>query len=141
MNKEHMAKLVQRINRKDWWHVPPCDPQAYAKRGKFLSSTFRMAEYWGRPLDTPERITVQNPLVGDEETIERTLLGAPEPIDLNADNLADKQFAKDAKLYAAGRAHGYDAIVLLTPKAFVAFKIDGKLPISMELNLLVGEWQ
>ncbi len=34
---EYMQKLLQRINRKDWWHVPPQDPQSYSKRGKFLS--------------------------------------------------------------------------------------------------------
>jgi len=26
-------KLLVRINRKDWWHVPPADPAAYRKRG------------------------------------------------------------------------------------------------------------
>jgi hypothetical protein len=57
-------KLVARINRKDWWHVPPAAPKAYQQRGKFLASTFREAEFWGRPLDTPIRVRVINPIIG-----------------------------------------------------------------------------
>ena len=57
-------KLLARINRKDWWHVPPADPKAYRQRGKFLASTFREAEFWGRPLDTPIRVRVSNPIIG-----------------------------------------------------------------------------
>jgi len=56
-------KLLARINRKDWWHVPPADPKAYPKRGKFLASTFREAKFWGRPLDTPIRVSVANPII------------------------------------------------------------------------------
>ena len=77
MEKTHRDKLVARINRKGWWHVPPADAKAYEKRGKFLASTFRDAEFWGRPLGTPIRVNVVNPLVGDEPTIETELLGAP----------------------------------------------------------------
>ena len=58
-----------------FWHVTPVAPNSYSKRDKFLASTYREAEFWGRPNDTPERVTVENPLIGDEETIERTLLG------------------------------------------------------------------
>src|ERR1051326_2557287 len=43
------TNLISYINRKDWWHVPPEDPTAYQKRGMFLSSTFRQAEFYGRP--------------------------------------------------------------------------------------------
>jgi hypothetical protein len=47
----HLQKLVRHINRKAWWHVPPRDPRAYEKRGKFLASSFREAEFYGRPHD------------------------------------------------------------------------------------------
>jgi len=47
-------KLVAHVNRKGWWHVPPRDPTAYGKRGKFFASSFREAEFWGRPLDEPQ---------------------------------------------------------------------------------------
>lgn len=39
-------KLIAHVNRKDWWHVPPRDPSAYSKRGKFFASSFREAEFW-----------------------------------------------------------------------------------------------
>lgn len=122
VKQEFIEKLIQRINRKDWWHVTPVDPKSYSRRGKFLASTYRAAEFWGRPNDVPERVVVKNPLVGDEETIERTLLGRFESntwpdiaVDIAADRpFAERRYALDAKLYAAGRAQGYDAIVLLS---------------------------
>ena len=77
MEATYRDKLLARINRKDWWHVPPADPKAYQKRGKYLASTFREAEFWGRPLDTPVHVSIANPIVGDESTIETELLGAP----------------------------------------------------------------
>jgi hypothetical protein len=33
---------------------------------------------WGRPNNPPERVTLENPLLGDNETMERTLLGQHE---------------------------------------------------------------
>ena len=64
MEATNRDKLLARINRKDWWHVPPADPKAYQKRGKFLASTFREAEFWGRPLDIPVRVRVINLIIG-----------------------------------------------------------------------------
>src|SRR5271157_5788650 len=147
--QEYVDKLIQRINRKDWWHVPPVDPKSYSKRGKFLASTYRAAEFWGRPNDTPKRVTVKNPLIGDEETIERTLLGRHESKswpDIDEDIASGKQFgerryALDAKLYEAGRAQGYDAIVLLSSASFARFQSEGRIPLSIELNLLTGNWE
>jgi len=146
MKQEYKEKLIRRINRKDWWHVTPVDPKSYYKRGKFLSSTYREAEFWGRPNNTPERVTVKNPLIGDEETIERTLLGQYESgswpnidEDINAGKpVGWRQFELDARLYRAGRAKGYDAIVLLSPRNFAKFKAEGRIPLSIELNLLEG---
>src|ERR1035441_100482 len=73
MESGPIEKLIARINRKDWWHVPPSDPKAYQKRGMFLASTFREAEFWGRPLDTPIRVKVVKPIIGDEITIQNEL--------------------------------------------------------------------
>jgi hypothetical protein len=126
-------KLIAHVNRKEWWHVPPQDPKAYAKRGKFLASSFREAEFWGRPLDEPQRVEVALPLVGDEESIERMLFGrrvSHEDIEM------EERWALDAKLKAAALAKGYDSIVLMTPKAFSEFSAGIKLPRSMELNIL-----
>jgi len=126
-------KLIAHVNRKDWWHVPPRDPSAYSKRGKFLASSFREAEFWGRPLDEPQRVTIARPLIGDEETIEKSLLGRP----VSGEDMAmEERWTLDAKMKRAALAQGYDSILLMSPKAFSAFKASGKLPRSMELNIL-----
>jgi len=125
--------LIAHVNRKDWWHVPPSDPNAYSKRGKFFASSFKDAEFWGRPLDEPQRVTIANPLIGDEETIEKKLLGrcvSTEDITMEA------RWALDAKLKRAASAEGYDSIVLMAPKAFAEFQSSGKLPRNIELNVL-----
>src|SRR5208283_1837027 len=72
-----LDRIIRHVNRKEWWHVPPRDPQAYLKRGKFLASSFAEAEFWGRPLDEPQKVNISCPLVGDEPTIERCLFGKP----------------------------------------------------------------
>jgi hypothetical protein len=43
-------RIVAHVNRKAWWHLPPQDPMAYRKRGKFFASSFAEAEFYGRPL-------------------------------------------------------------------------------------------
>jgi len=126
-------KLIAHVNRKDWWHVPPRDPHSYGKRGKFLASSFREAEFWGRPLDEPQSVTIARPLIGDEETIEKSLLGRR----VSGEDMAmEERWTLDAKMKRAALARGYDSILLMSPKAFSAFKADGKLPRSMELNIL-----
>ncbi len=126
-------KLIAHVNRKDWWHVPPRDPSAYSKRGKFLASSFREAEFWGRPLDEPQRVTIARPLIGDEETIEKSLLGRRVSTD---DISMEARWALDARIRREALARGFDSIVLLSPKAFSEFNKTGVLPRSIELNVL-----
>jgi hypothetical protein len=128
-----VAKIVRHINRKEWWHVPPQDPDAYLARGKFLASSFVEAEFWGRPLDEPQKVIVSRPLIGDEGTIEKELFGRRVS---NEDISIKKRWALDAKLKKAALAKGYDSIVLITPKAFSTFKKSRRLPRSIELNVL-----
>lgn len=130
-------KLIAHINRKDWWHVPPQDAKAYQKRGKFYASTFREAEFWGRPLDQAQHVSIANPLIGDEDNLELKLLGRliPEP-DPDSPKVLEWRWKLDARMKNAALAEGYDAIVLLTPKAFAAYKECGKIPRSIELNVL-----
>ncbi len=66
-------RIVAHVNRKGWWHVPPQDPMAYSKRGKFFASSFSEAEFYGRPLDEPQRVVIAKPLVGDEQAIAKAL--------------------------------------------------------------------
>lgn len=137
-------KLVKHINRKDWWHCPPEDPKAYEKRGQFLASSFAAAEFWGRPLDTPIRVTIANPLVGDEPSVQKELFDKviPEPPDDGKPDTLHKinarlawRFSLDAKMKQAAQRKGYDSIVILSPSAFAKFKAEGKIPRSIELNV------
>jgi hypothetical protein len=139
MESGPIEKLIARINRKDWWHVPPSDPRAYAKRGMFLASTFREAEFWGRPLDTPIRVKVVNPIIGDECTIQNELGVVPPkyPGD-DSPRLLKWRWHLDAKLKMTALSRGHDAIVLLSSTSYAKFLTEGTLPHSMELNLLHG---
>jgi hypothetical protein len=128
-----IENLVAHVNRKSWWHVPPHDPNAYSKRGKFLASIFREAEFWGRPLDEPQSVGITKPLIGDEETIEKELFGRR----ISSEDIAiEERWKLDAKIKRAALRKGYDSIVLLAPRAFTEFQSTGKLPRSMELNVL-----
>jgi len=137
MNKSDVffEKLVAHVNRKEWWHVPPQHPSAYSRRGKFLASSFREAEFWGRPLDEPQRVTVAKPLIGDEQTIEKKLFGRRVSRD---DITMEERWTLDAKMRRAALKKGYDSILLMAPKAFAEFSVTGKLPRSIELNILSG---
>jgi hypothetical protein len=128
-----LDKIVRHVNRKVWWHVPPRDPGAYLKRGKFLASSFAEAEFWGRPLDEPQKVKISRPLIGDEATIERRLLGR---VVSNDDISMEHRWALDARIKKAAMKRGYDSIVLVSPEAFSTLKNVGKLPRSMELNIL-----
>jgi len=130
-------KMLARINRKDWWHVPPADPSAYRKRGKFLASTFREAEFWGRPQDTPIHVCIRNPIIGDEPAIEAELLGTPSQYPAEGSSkLLQWRWKRDAMLKNAAQAKGYDSIVLMSQSAYAKLAKAGKIPLSLELNLL-----
>ena len=125
-------KIVAHVNRKQWWHVPPRDPEAYRKRGKFLASSYREAEFWGRPSDMPQKVCIAKPLIGDEATIEKKLFGkciSDENIEM------EERFKLDAKIKRAALAKGYDSIALMAPKAYAEFRRGGKIPRCMELNV------
>jgi hypothetical protein len=125
-------KLIAFVNRKSWWHVPPVDPDAYRKRGKLLGSSFEAAEFYGRPLDEPQRVVVAKPLIGDERTISKVLRIPPQH-----DGMTLKQVAAhDALWRNAALKNGFDSILLVAPKCFAKFKTTGKIPRSLELNIL-----
>jgi len=133
LRETHLQRLIRHINRKAWWHVPPMDPRAYEKRGKFLASSFREAEFYGRPNDIPERVAIVAPVVGDDHYIETTLIGRVE----SSPNMSvPKRLALDAKLRRAALRKGFDSIVLLTPNGYRQFKNGGRIPRSMELNIV-----
>jgi hypothetical protein len=129
---DKIQKLVRHVNRKDWWHVTPEDPRAYRKRGKFLSSSFGEAEFYGRPNDVPERVAIASPVVGDESTIERKLIGR---VESHPDITLRQRFALDAKLRRAALRKGYDSIILMSVQGFKKFTAEGRIPGSLELNV------
>jgi hypothetical protein len=133
MKRAFYERLVARVNDKEWWHVPPQDPTAYRKRGKFLASSFREAEFWGRPLDEAQKVAVAKPLIGDEATIERALFRKRVS---KGHITVHQRWRLDAKMKRAALAQGYDSILLMTPEEFVTFKSIGKVPRSLELNIL-----
>jgi hypothetical protein len=130
--QEFLKRLTAHINRKHWWHSPPQDRAAYSKRGKFYASTFKEAEFWGRPLDVPERVRVTRPLVGDEPTIMGRL---HLPMFDHDERTVEERYALDAKMRKAALKLGYDSIVLMTQRAFRRFKETGNIPRSIELNV------
>ena len=133
LRETHLQKLIRHINRKAWWHVPPMDPRAYEKRGKFLASSFGEAEFYGRPHDIPERVTIAAPVIGDDRHIESTLIGRVE----SALHMSvPKRLALDAKLRRAALRRGFDSIVLLTSKSFQALRSSGAIPRSIEFNIV-----
>jgi hypothetical protein len=131
--REDLQKLIRHINRKDWWHVRPTDPSAYEKRGKFFASSFEEAEFYGRPGDAPEKVTVATPVVGDNDTIERKLMGR---VESHPSLSVRERFALDAKLRRAALRKGYDSILLMSETGFLEFKKKGKIPRSLELNVV-----
>jgi hypothetical protein len=62
--KEFVQRMTAHVNKSDWWHVPPLDRTAYSKRGKFYASSFVQAEFYGRPLDEAQRVTIAKPFCG-----------------------------------------------------------------------------
>jgi len=135
--------LITKINNSCWWHVPPCDRDAYKKRGKFFASTFAQAEFYGRPNDEPERVSIRNPVYGFSEMEILEKLFTCDQIakfDLSAmengtsPNWYGKRIALDRKMYLRAKKLGYDAIVLMTPQGKKDLQTNRK-PRSMELNL------
>lgn len=128
--------LIEKINRKGWWHVPPADPHAYAKRGKFYSSTFRESLFWGRPLNTPERVEIRNPVIGDEPEVWRILFGKEmKGPGLDLPSLLKWRWSLDARMKRTALKKGYDAIAIMSTPAFKKFNA-GRLPCGIELNVL-----
>ena len=137
--------LIDKLNGSFWWHVPPVDPNAYKKRGKFLSSTYTQAENYGRPNIDPEKVSISRPVYGftEKEILRQLFANRSKSLFKIVDRLNEsdesssyrKRIALDAKMYKRAKKMGYDAIVLLTPVSRKALEKNRK-PNSIELNLL-----
>lgn len=134
--------LVKKINQSEWWHVPPADPQAYKKRGKFLASTYLQAEFYGRPNIMPEKVKINNPIYGFSELeILKKLFGEKEAIQMSDTINTDSadwyhiRINADSKMHHKAKELGYDAIVLMTNSGKLALE-KGRKPNSIELNII-----
>ncbi len=133
IKRVHVTRLIAHVNRKQWWHVTPADPAAYQKRGKFYASSFREAEFYGRPNDLPERVSIANPFVCDSLSIEKELLGRV----ATYEGIGFREIAAiDARLRSAALRRGFDSIVLLSKSGLRSFRATGKIPRNIELNIL-----
>ncbi len=143
MSKKELRKiLIDKINNSYWWHVPPEDPDAYKKRGKYLASTYVQAEFYGRPNIEPERVNITNPVFDfSEDGILKQLfpkkykkLSLSEDITDGPDYYGQR-IELDRKMCEMARKNGHDAIVLFSPAGKQCLERNRK-PDSMELNLL-----
>ena len=140
--KEELKKiLINKINQSLWWHVTPRDPDAYNKRGKFFSSTYTQAEFYGRPNDIPERVKISNPVC---EISEAKILKVLFPtkykkiltsLRRNVNDWYKRRTSLDAKMYQKAKEMGYDAIVLLGSNG-QKYLMKNRKPHSIELNLM-----
>src|SRR3989338_3617707 len=115
MKKSIKRVLIDKINKSEWWHVSPRDPNAYSKRGKFLASTYQQAEFYGRPNDIPEKVRISNPVYGFSEIeILKKLFQNKGRFFLedleNAENSYQKRIDLDAKMFKRAKSLAYDAI-------------------------------
>jgi len=144
--KGHVLKdfLIRKINAGEWWHVMPCDPDAYKKRGKFYASTYLQAQYYGKPTDTPEKVTVNNPVFGfSEEQIWEQIIPSRKDNklmmdilnDTNDENWYERRITVDAMMFSAAKKLGYDSIILICQSGYEAL-LKNRKPRSIELNLL-----
>lgn len=133
--------IVDKINKSEWWHVAPSDPAAYKKRGKFLASTYQQAEFYGRPNDTPYRVSIKNPIYGfsEIEILKKLFPDNYKDMILSEDadvkNWYKERIFLDAAMSRKAKLLGYDAIVLFGATGKKYLKINRKPP-AIELNLL-----
>src|SRR5690606_20636330 len=109
---------------REWWRTA-INKKALKERGIFLASSFRDAEFYGRPLDTPFKVSIEKPLFGDEKHVMKQLdLGFPEQ-DITVENLLKMEATK---MHIASNK-GFDCIAIVTPKQFWRFQRTGHLPL------------
>ncbi len=133
--------LIQKINGADWWHVPPRDPLAYKKRGKFLASTYLQAEFYGKPNINPEKVNIKNPIFGfSEHEILQKVFGSKgskylSEVNNPVNDFFERRISLDAIMYKKAKSLKYDSIILMTKTGEKALR-KGRKPNSIELNLI-----
>lgn len=124
------TKLIARINRKYWWRTALPSKRCILDRGLFFASSFEEAEFYGRPLDTPFRVRITNPIVGSFFYIEKELLGYDSP----GKKTIAAIFDHDALLKKRAENKGFDSIIVLSSTGHDKYYHENKIPYSVELN-------
>ncbi len=146
--------LIHKINKSEWWHVTPADPDAYSKRGKFLASTYQQAEFYGRPNDISDKVFITNPVYGFSEKeimlqlfpgehnnrflkeYEKLKSIALQPeANKHVKNWYQIRIRLDAAMFKKAKSLGHDAIVLMPKNGRKELQRNRK-PSAIELNLL-----
>jgi len=133
--------LIHKINTSYWWHVTPQDPDAYRKRGKFFASTYKQAEFYGKPNNVPEKVKILNPLWSDSE-IDIIKVLFPDSYQEKYKSVSSPEstyyyknrITLDGQMHKQAKEMGYDAIVLLGATGIKELERNRK-PRSIELNL------
>jgi len=118
----------------------PKDLNAYKKRGKFFASTYKQAEFYGRPNDISEKVQISNPIYGTSEMNILKILFPKNYKKLYASVIDDRKdwynrrIKLDSKMYQKAKNVGYDAIVLLGNNG-EKYLMKNRKPNSIELNL------
>lgn len=123
-------RVTKKINQREWWRTW-VNKEALQERGLFLVSSFRYAEFYGRPLNNPFKVDLKNPLIGDEAFV-MDFLGLSVP----HEDMSGKEILEmEAKKMSAGIAKGFDSIVIISPNEFKKLKESGRLPNGYELQV------
>ena len=132
MNKTNLAKIINAINKKEWWRTFLPNKEEIKKRGVFFTSSFKQAEFYGRPLDAPFKVVIKNPYISTPSKLDKDILGKI----LNEDGqIIKERFDNDTKIKSILSAKGYDSIIIV-PDNYISKLFDtGKLPKSIELNI------
>ena len=133
MTGDQKAKWLARLNGKCWWHVvPEAAPACYEQRGRFYAATYKLDESYGKPLMIPDRVTLKNPLIGDDEETDLALFGH-----VLAQSRSYKELCwQEARRKRRALALGYDSIAVVTPINMARFYETGRVPTDIELCLL-----
>lgn len=130
LSEETRKRVIKRINQREWWRTR-VNKDVLQERGLFLVSSFRYAEFYGRPLDNPFKVDLKNPLIGDE-AFAMGILGLPVP----REDISGKEILEmEAKKMSVGIAMGFDSIAIMSPNEFKKLKEIGRLPNGYELQI------
>jgi len=130
---DQKAKWIEYINGKCWWHVTPeAAPACYEERGRFYEATFRDSEFYGRPNDIPDRVTVSNPLIGDDDETHMILFGHGPAESRDYQDLCRREALRKQRAVAMG----FDSIVVPYRASLRRFLETGRFPRKIELCLL-----